>query len=68
MKNRKQELLRRMQRQHHRNHPWRLQHGGLYIPHSYEEKLPDALSWWDDVGFILNKRRVIHCFSVQPLQ
>lgn len=59
MKNRKQELLRRMQRQYHQNHPWGLQRGGLYIPHSYGEKLPDALSWWDDVGFILNKRRVI---------
>jgi len=59
MKNRKQELLRQMQRQYHRNHPWCLQRGGLYIPHSYKETPPDALSWWDDVGFILNKRRVI---------
>lgn len=59
MKNRKQELLRRMQRQYHQSHPWCLQRGGLYIPHSYREVLPDALSWWDDVGFILNKRRVI---------
>ncbi len=58
MKNRNQELLRRMQRQYHRNNPWDLQNG-LYIPHSYEEVQPDALSWWDDIGFILNKRRVI---------
>jgi hypothetical protein len=59
MKNRKQELLRKMQRQYHRYHPWRLQDGGFYIPHSYKETPQDALSWWDDVGFILNKRRVI---------
>ena len=58
MKNRTQELLRRMQRQYHKNNHWDLQ-GGLYIPHSYEEVQPDALSWWDDIGFILNKRRVI---------
>lgn len=59
MKSRKQELFGRMQRQHHRNHPWRLSKGGLYIPHSYAETKPDSLSWWDDVGFILNGRRVI---------
>ena len=59
MKNRKQELLRRMQRQYHKSHPWGLQRGGLYIPHSYRETPPDALSWRDDVGFILSKRRVI---------
>ena len=38
---------------------WRLTRGGLYIPHSYAETKPDSLSWWDDVGFILNGRRVI---------
>lgn len=59
MKSHKQELFGRMQRQHHRNNPWRLSKGGLYIPHSYAETKPDSLSWWDDVGFILNGRRVI---------
>ncbi len=29
------------------------------MPHSYEETSPGALSWWDDVGFILGERRVI---------
>ncbi|MBU0589190.1 MAG: hypothetical protein KJ852_16595 [Gammaproteobacteria bacterium] len=53
------ELLRRLQRQYHRSHPWRLSNGGLFIPHSYEDMKPDSLSWWDDVGFILNGRRVI---------
>lgn len=59
MKNAKFELFGRMQRQYHRHHPWRLSQGGLFIPHSYAETKPDGLSWWDDVGFILNKRRVI---------
>ena len=59
MKNAKIELFGRMQRQYHRNHPWRLSQGGLYIPHSYAEMKPDSLSYWDDVGFILNGRRVI---------
>lgn len=59
MKNRKQERFAQRQRQCHRQHPWRLSKDGLYIPHSYAETKPDSLSWWDDVGFILNDRRVI---------
>ncbi len=59
MKNAGLERLGRMQRQYHRHHPWRLSQGGLFIPHSYAEARPDSLSWWDDVGFILNGRRVI---------
>jgi hypothetical protein len=53
------ELLRRQQRQYHRSHPWRLSQGGLFIPHSYADMTPDSLSYWDDVGFILNGCRVI---------
>ena len=53
------ERLRRLQRQYHQSNPWRLSQGGLYIPHSYTERKPDNLSWWDDVGFILNGRRII---------
>ena len=59
MKNPKQEMFKRMQRQYHRCNPWQLQKGGLYIPYSYSKTKPDSLSWWDDVGFILNGRRVI---------
>lgn len=59
MKNTKYELFGRMQRQYHRSHPWRLSQDGLYIPHSYADMKPDSLSYWDDVGFILNKRKVI---------
>ena len=59
MKNRKQERFGQTQRQYHRQHQWRLGKDGLYIPHSYAETKPDSLSWWDDVGFILNGRRVI---------
>ena len=57
MKNLKQESKRRRIRQYHRNHLWRLSSGGLFIPHAYSE--PRELSWWDDVGFILNGRRVM---------
>lgn len=53
------ERLRRLQHQYHQFHPWRLSQGGLFIPHSYVNMNPDSLSWWDDVGFILNGRRVI---------
>lgn len=59
MKNKKQELLGRMQRQYHQKHQWRLNKDGLYIPHSYAETKLESLSWCDDVGFILNDRRVI---------
>ena len=59
MKNKKQELLGRMQRQYHQKHQWRLNKDGLYIPHSYAETKLKSLSLCDDVGFILNDRRVI---------
>ena len=53
------ERLRQLQREYHQSHPWRLSQGGLYIPHSYANMKPDSLSYWDDVGFILNGRRVV---------
>lgn len=59
MKNVKFEIFGRMQRQYHLHHSWRLSQGGLFISHLYSETKPDSLSWWDDVGFILNDRRVI---------
>lgn len=59
MKNRYQDSLLRAQRVYHRAHPWRLNEAGLYVPHDYSEKGPADLSWWDDVGFIQAKRRVI---------
>lgn len=51
--------LRKRQRRYHRRHAWRLNGAGLYIPHCYNDILPTALSWWDDVGFVHAKRRVI---------
>ena len=51
------ENLGRRMREYHRRHPWKLSEDGIYIPHSYEHIEPDSLSWWDDVGFILNGRR-----------
>lgn len=59
LKSQKFEKLGRAQKQYHRNRPWGLSSSGLYVPHDYSEKTGADLSWWDDVGFILNKRRVI---------
>lgn len=56
MKNPRQERLYRLMRQYYRHDQWQLRKG-LYLPHSYEE--PRKLSWWDDVGFILNGRHVM---------
>ncbi|WP_139379477.1 hypothetical protein [Zoogloea sp. LCSB751] len=56
MKNPRYERFRILMRQYHRNHPWRLTNG-LFIPHAYPE--PDKVNLWDDVGFILNGRRVM---------
>lgn len=53
------EAMRRSQREYHRSHPWKLSAGGLYVPYSYVDMTPESLSKWDDVGFILNKRRVM---------
>lgn len=53
------EAMRRSQLEYHRNHPWRLSVGGYFVPHTYEEKTPDTLTQWDDVGFIMNGRRVM---------
>jgi len=59
MKNRHYEFLGRRMREYHRQHPWRLSDSGLYIPHAYSDMGPESLSYWDDVGFILNTRRII---------
>lgn len=53
------ERLARLQREYHRANPWRLSQGGLYITHSYSNMAPDDRSYWDDVGFNLNGRRII---------
>lgn len=57
MKNPNQESKRRRQRPYHLNNQWHLSAGGLFIPHKYPELR--ELSWWADVGFILNRRRVM---------
>lgn len=56
MKNPRLERMRRQMRDYHRSQPWRLT-GGLFIPHAYPEQ--KRLSWWDDVGFVLNRCRVM---------
>ena len=45
-----------LMRTYHRRHPWHLD-GGLYVPHTYLQ--PNALSRWDDVGFVQNHRGVM---------
>ena len=62
MKNSHYERLATRMREYHRAHPWNLQKGGLYIPYSYHEMNSDSLTQWDEVGFILNGRRVIVWF------
>lgn len=57
MKNPNQESKRRRRRQYHLNNPWHLSARGLFIPHEYPR--PRELSWSDDVGFILNRHRVM---------
>lgn len=57
MKNPNQESKRRRRRQYHLSNPWRLSAGGLFIPHEYPKHR--ELSWWDDVGFIMNRRQVM---------
>lgn len=61
MRERKLKLKRKVKalKQYHRRHPWHLGQEGLFVPHRYDEGAMHELSWWDDVGFILNKRRVI---------
>jgi len=56
MKNLHKEHLYRRMRQHHRHHQWQLENG-LFIPHAYSDQ--KEISWWDDVGFILNGRRIM---------
>lgn len=57
MKNPNEELLRHLMKQYHRHNQWRL-NNGLFIPHAYPSPIK-KLSWWDDVGFILNGRRIM---------
>ena len=58
MKNKRIQRNLILQKQHQRNAPWRLD-GGLFIPHEYTESTRRALTWSDDVGFVLNRRQVL---------
>jgi hypothetical protein len=44
---------------HHRNNTWNLNQHGLMVRHDYTDMTPESLSWWDDVGFIFGKRRIM---------
>ena len=57
-----QERLSILQREYHRRKQWKISHHGLFVPHSYEGSAR-PLTFWDDVGFILNRRRVLVVFQ-----
>ena len=58
MKIKRLEQMRESQRNYHRRCRW-LMKDGLFIPHVYGKDPRTALSWWDEVGFILGDRRVM---------
>ncbi len=55
MKNSNQERLHRLMKQYHRNQIWHW--NGIYLPDVYPQH--KKLQWFDEVGFILNGRRVM---------
>lgn len=59
MKNSNQERLGRLMKQYHRNNKWPWG-GGFYFPYTYPQN--KILSLSDEVGFVLNDRRVIVCW------
>lgn len=46
-------------REYHRRHPWKMNRDGIMVRHIYTDRTPESLSWWDDVGFIFGKRRIM---------
>jgi hypothetical protein len=45
---------------YHQHHPWEMMNRhGLMVRHDYTDRTPESLSWWDDVGFIFGKRRIM---------
>lgn len=59
MRNRHVEHMRRMAKRFHRNdRTTHFERGGIIVRHDYRYVAPDKLTWWDDVGFILNDYRV----------
>lgn len=59
MKKKNMDLLMAQLRRYHQKNPWKLEASGLYVPHCYEHKTAESLSWWDDVGFIHAGKRYI---------
>lgn len=57
MKNARQEKLRQRMRKYHQHHSWCLGAGGIYSANHTQIHQP--LSWWNDMGFVLNGRRVM---------
>ena len=67
MKNRYQENLKQSAKLYHRNKRNSNFIEGLIQHHLYDATNPSALSWWDDVDFILNDYRVVVAW-VHPRQ
>ena len=59
MKNLHQQNLKKSAKQYHRNTRSSNFVVGLLQYHQYDKESSSALSWWDDVDFILNDYRVI---------
>ncbi len=57
MKNQYQEKLRQCARLAHRNNDWDGGRGSVFAMHVFEPAR--AQTWWDDISFVLNKRRVM---------
>lgn len=58
MKNPRMERLALLQRQCFRRYPWRLLQDGIMPVDSYEGRDPESLSYHEEVGFILNRRKI----------
>lgn len=59
MKNPLFELRRRQLREYHKSHPWDRLINGMRIYHVYGGEYTKPLTWWDDVGFVRNKYKVM---------
>jgi hypothetical protein len=47
-------------REYHRRHPWKMiNQDGIMVRHLYTNMTPASLTWWDDMGFVFAKRRVM---------
>ncbi|MDI1308924.1 MAG: hypothetical protein PSV17_05765 [Methylotenera sp.] len=65
MKNTYQEKLKRSAKNFHKNSRGEHFSNGLIVRHQYDEENMTKLSWWDDVGFILNSY-LVQVYWIHP--